>query len=211
MALLLPNRPEALLVYLACFKSGLVAVPLDYRYRPPQINYVLRHSGSLVLVTHADRLGEVAACDEAKHIDVVAVGSADAGAGALLPDDVPAPGGDDLAAAEFRPDDVAILFYTSGTTGRPKGVILTRAALATGTTKFLARVPLGPADVALVAAPVMRPFALRTQVLPTLLAVHFPLCLVRCPLAFSRLATACGESPRSRAESRRPVGAARRC
>src|SRR5690348_11196889 len=46
VAMLLPNRPETLLVYLACFKSGLVAVPLDYRYRPPQINYVLRHSGS---------------------------------------------------------------------------------------------------------------------------------------------------------------------
>ena len=41
-----PIEPETLLVYLACFKSGLVAVPLDYRYRPPQINFVLRHSGS---------------------------------------------------------------------------------------------------------------------------------------------------------------------
>jgi long-chain acyl-CoA synthetase len=69
---------------------------------------------------------------------------------------------------EFRPDDIAILFYTSGTTSRPKGVMMTRAALTAGTTKFLARVPLGTADVALVAAPLMRPFALRTQVLPTL-------------------------------------------
>lgn len=165
VALLLPNRPEALLVYLACFKSGLVAVPLDYRYRPPQINYVLRHSGSRVLVTHADRLEEVTACDEAQHIDVVTVGGERAGA--LLLDDGTALGGDE-STAEFRADDVAILFYTSGTTGRPKGVMLTRAALTAGTAKFLARVPLGSADVALVAAPVMRPFALRTQVLPTL-------------------------------------------
>jgi long-chain acyl-CoA synthetase len=165
VALLLPNRPEALLVYLACFKSGLVAVPLDYPYRPPQINYVLRHSGSRILITHADRLEEVAACDEAQHIDVIAVGGDRTGA--LLPDDGPAPGADELPT-EFRPDDVAILFYTSGTTGRPKGVMMTRAALTAGTKKFLARVPLGPADVALVAAPMMRPFALRTQVLPTL-------------------------------------------
>jgi long-chain acyl-CoA synthetase len=164
VAMLLPNCPEALLVYLACFKSGLVAVPLDYRYRPPQINYVLRHSGSRVFVTHADRLEDVAACDEAQRIDVIAVGGERPGT--LLPDEAPASGPD--APAEFRPDDVAILFYTSGTTGRPKGVIHTRAALAAGTKKFLARVPLGPADVALVAAPVMRPFALRTQVLPTL-------------------------------------------
>ena len=140
VALLLPNRPEALLVYLACFKAGLVAVALDYRYRPSQINYVLRHSGSRVLVTHADRLEEVAACDEAKHIDVVAVGGERPGT--LLPDEAPAPGGDE-PVGEFRPDDVAVLFYTSGTTGRPKGVMLTRAALMAGTTKFLARVAAG--------------------------------------------------------------------
>src|SRR5690348_14887730 len=51
VALLLPNRPEALLVYLACFKAGLAAVPLDYRYRQPQVNYVLRHSGSRLVVS----------------------------------------------------------------------------------------------------------------------------------------------------------------
>jgi acyl-CoA synthetase (AMP-forming)/AMP-acid ligase II len=168
VALLLPNCPEALLVYLACFKAGLAAVPLDYRYQPPQINYVLRHSGSRILVSHADRLDDVAACDEARLVRLAVVGGDGTAHGAEPLTGGPAPPGIDLAAAEFRPDDVAIIFYTSGTTGRPKGVTLTRAALAAGTTKFLARVPLGPSDVALVAAPVMRPFALRTQVLPTL-------------------------------------------
>jgi long-chain acyl-CoA synthetase len=47
-------------------------------------------------------------------------------------------------------------------------VTLTRAGLIAGTTKFLARVPLGESDVALVSSLVNRPFALRTQVLPTL-------------------------------------------
>src|SRR5262249_14577291 len=69
---------------------------------------------------------------------------------------------------EFRSDDVAVVFYTSGTTSRPKGVTLTRAALVASTTKFLSRVPLRPDDVALVAAPMTRPFALRTQILPVL-------------------------------------------
>jgi long-chain acyl-CoA synthetase len=168
VAMLLPNRPEALLVYFACFKAGLVAVPLDYRYRPPQINFVLRHSGSRILVSHADRLDEVASCDEAKHVDIAAVGGDGSTHGVRPLDDGSTPPGDNLTTAEFRPDDVAILFYTSGTTGRPKGVMLTRAAVTAGTTKFLARVPLGPSDVALVSAPVTRPFALRTQVLPTL-------------------------------------------
>jgi len=168
IAMLLPNRAEALLVYLACFQSGLVAVPLDYRYRPPQINYVLRHSGSRVLVTHVERLDDVAACDEAGHVTVAAVGGDGSSHGAEPLLQGVAPLHTDLAAAEFRPDDVAIIFYTSGSTGRPKGVTLTRASLIAGTTTFLAGVPLSEADVALVSSPVMRPFAMRTQVLPTL-------------------------------------------
>jgi acyl-CoA synthetase (AMP-forming)/AMP-acid ligase II len=168
VALLLPNRPEALLVYLACFKTGLVAVPLDYRYQPPQINYVLRHSGSRILVSHVDRLDDVAACDEAGNVEVDVVGGDGVTHGASPLPAVP-PGGE-LDSATFRPDDVAIIFYTSGTTGRPKGVTLTRASVTAGTTKFLARVPLRASDVALVSAPLTRPFALRTQVLPTLLA-----------------------------------------
>jgi long-chain acyl-CoA synthetase len=170
VAMLLPNRPEALIVYLACFKAGLAAVPLDYRYQPPQINYVLRHSGSRMLISHAERLDDVAACEEARHLEVAVVGDDDARPGAPPLAHGPTPPGGDLESAAFRPDDVAIIFYTSGTTGRPKGVTLTRASLIAGTTKFLARVSLAASDVALVSAPVNRPFALRTQVLPTLLA-----------------------------------------
>jgi long-chain acyl-CoA synthetase len=170
VATLLPNVPEALLIYVACFKAGLAAVPLDYRYQPAQINYVLRHSGSRLLVCHADRLDDVAACEEARHLELAAVGGDGARHGVPLLTYGSALPGPDLAAAEFRPDDVAIIFYTSGTTGRPKGVMLTRAALTAGTKKFLARVPLGPADIALVSSPINRPFALRTQVLPTLRA-----------------------------------------
>ena len=156
IALLLPNRPETLLVYLACFKAALVAVPMDYRYRPPQINYVLRHSGSRLLVTHADRLDEVAECKDAQQVEVAVVGGEGGRHGARPLADWPAPPGDAPPADEYRPDDVAIIFYTSGTTGRPKGVMLTRAAVAAETTACLARVPLDASDVALVSAPITR-------------------------------------------------------
>src|SRR4051812_31473656 len=114
VAMLLPNRPEALLVYLGCFKAGLVAVPLDYRFRPAQINFVLRHSGSRMLVTHVERLPEVAGCTEAQRVEVVVVGGDGAGHGARPLDDGSTPAGIDLAA-EFPPDDVALIIYTSGT------------------------------------------------------------------------------------------------
>jgi acyl-CoA synthetase (AMP-forming)/AMP-acid ligase II len=169
MAFLLPNRIETLLSYLACFKAGLIAVPLDYRYRPPQINYALRHSGSRLLVAHAERQVELSEVEAVLGMSLTIVGGPATGKGRKFEDPVGFVSGEGPELpAEFRSDDVAVVFYTSGTTSRPKGVTLTRAALAAGTTKFLSRVRLRCDDVALIAAPMTRPFALRTQVLPTL-------------------------------------------
>lgn len=168
VALLLPNRPEAVLAYLACFRAGLVAVPFDYRYRAPQINYTLRHSGSRLLIAHAERQAELAECEAVREADVCLVGAEGPAATgrswqAWVANATPT----SLPGSE-RLDDLALLVYTSGTTARPKGVALTRSAVAEGIVKFLARVPLRADDVALISAPLMRPFALRTQFLPTL-------------------------------------------
>jgi long-chain acyl-CoA synthetase len=62
------------------------------------------------------------------------------------------------------------MIYTSGTTSRPKGVVLSYGALSTGVRNYLSRVTLTPDDVALIATSISRPLALRCQVLPTLLA-----------------------------------------
>src|SRR5262245_22956170 len=74
LAFLLPNRIETLLSYLACFKAGLIAVPLDYGYRPPQINYALRHSGSQLLVAHAERHKELSEVDAVSGMSLTIVG-----------------------------------------------------------------------------------------------------------------------------------------
>ena len=60
------------------------------------------------------------------------------------------------------------MIYTSGTTSRPKGVVLSHGALSTGVRKYLARVTLTPDDVALITTSVSRPLALRCQLLPML-------------------------------------------
>ena len=62
------------------------------------------------------------------------------------------------------------MIYTSGTEGRPKGVTYSRGALEDGVHKYLARLPMTADDVALIAAPITRPMALRTQLLPLLYA-----------------------------------------
>src|SRR4051812_42481836 len=61
IASLLPNRPALLVHYLACFKAGLVATPLNYRYQAPEIDHALAVSGASVLVAHAERQDVLAA------------------------------------------------------------------------------------------------------------------------------------------------------
>ncbi len=55
VASLLPNRGALLVHYLACFKAGLVATPLNYRYQAPEIDHALEVSGASLLVAHAER------------------------------------------------------------------------------------------------------------------------------------------------------------
>jgi long-chain acyl-CoA synthetase len=169
VGVLLPNCPETVLAYLACFKANFVIVPLDYRHRPAQIGYALSHSGANVLLVHRDRVAEL----EAERVlagvpHVVVVGA--------RPADRSRPSFADFvsrdASARFPEDysggDLCVMIYTSGTTSRPKGVTLTRNAMVAGIRKYLACVPLNKEDAALVAAPITRPMALRSQLLPVL-------------------------------------------
>src|SRR6266567_7923394 len=61
LASLMPNRPALVVHYLACFKAGLVATPLNYRYAPPEIDHALAVSGARALLAHAERADDVAA------------------------------------------------------------------------------------------------------------------------------------------------------
>lgn len=170
VACLLPNCPELVLTYLACFKAGFIAVPLDYRHHPRQIGYALRHSGAVAFLVHPDRLPELAKSDELQDVEhLITVGDQ------TIADTVPL---DELLAenrsavlpTQFEDDDLAVMIYTSGTTSRPKGVTLSRASLVAGIRKFLALIPLKAEDNNLIASPISRPFALRTQLLTTLFA-----------------------------------------
>ena len=61
VASLMPNRNALVIHYLACFKAGLVATPLNYRYMPPEIDHALEVSEAAVLLAHAERDADLAA------------------------------------------------------------------------------------------------------------------------------------------------------
>ena len=61
VASLMPNRPALIVHYLACFKAGLVATPLNYRYTAPEIDHALAVSQARALLAHAEREKDLAA------------------------------------------------------------------------------------------------------------------------------------------------------
>lgn len=168
IGILLPNCPEAVSVYLACFKAGFVAVPLDFRHKSPQIRYALHHSGASVLIVHEERLETLSRAGCLAGLRHVIVVGKDQSHSHKTFDKVLSFGSTGEITYDMHRDDLCVMIYTSGTTSRPKGVTLTRDAIVSGIKKYLVRVPLDQNDVALIAAPITRPMALRCQLLPML-------------------------------------------
>ena len=141
VAIVMRNRPEYLEALFGIWHAGLVAVPVNARLHRDEIAYILDDSASTVVVTDAEHADDVDGL--AKNI-VEAPG----GRWAALTSAAPAP------LAGGLPEDPAWLFYTSGTTGRPKGATLTHRNLLMMSLSYFADIdPVDPGDSVLHAAP----------------------------------------------------------
>ncbi len=150
VAYLGPNHPSFAETMFATHQLGAVFVPLNFRLTPAEINYQLADSGARVLI-HAPghRADHSCAVSLDGYEEWLAGGSSE-------PLDEP-----------VTIDEPALILYTSGTTGRPKGAVLTHANLLWNTFNLMIGIDLAADEVTLVSAPLFHVAALTQTLLPT--------------------------------------------
>jgi long-chain acyl-CoA synthetase len=145
VAIVAKNSPVYLELLFGIWHAGLAAVPANAKLHGAELGYILQHSGARVCFASAGIDGEIAPHAPASLERMIVIGSVEYEA--LFSAD----------ATDVVPrldDDLAWLFYTSGTTGRPKGAILTHRNLAHTTFAYLSEVdPTAPGDTLVHAAP----------------------------------------------------------
>jgi acyl-CoA synthetase (AMP-forming)/AMP-acid ligase II len=132
VALAMKNCPEFYEVLFACWHAGITAVPMNAKLHPKEFAYILENSGARACFVTADL--------------ATAIPSGIAVEEALF--------GDETAPVHARPEDPAWLFYTSGTTGVPKGAVLTHRSMWFQTQAYFCDIDkLEPSDASLHPAP----------------------------------------------------------
>lgn len=155
VALLQYNYPEMLESMFACFKAGCGAVPINFRLHPNEFSFIIDHSEAKAVIlspefnkqSHEIR-GRI---PKARHLITLS----DAQDELLDYERLISPESDQFTDVHVQPDDMAWLFYTSGTTGMPKGAMLTHRNLLAMNMNFYADIcpGFGAGEVILHAAP----------------------------------------------------------
>jgi acyl-CoA synthetase (AMP-forming)/AMP-acid ligase II len=155
IALLLPNAPATVETLLAVASLGAAAVPINLRWRAAEVEHLLQDAAPTLLVADREHL---AALGTLRGLPPVVDVASPLAAATAFPTPSPEPG------------DAALVLYTSGTTGRPKGAVLTHANLLSNARAIVDWLGLGPDDRMLTVMPLFHANAIVIGTLCPLLA-----------------------------------------
>jgi acyl-CoA synthetase (AMP-forming)/AMP-acid ligase II len=149
VALLLDNGWEFVACLLACNRRHAICVPIGIRQRRAELEYLLNDCGAGVLIHDADLAENLPDADDVPNLcHRIAVGGIGSERFDALLADVPAP-----PPAAIDEEAVAVILYTSGTTGHPKGAMLTHFGIVQSALAFSRCLGLSDQDRALAAIP----------------------------------------------------------
>jgi len=124
VAIVLPQRPETAIAYMAIFQMGAVALPLSHLFGPEALEYRMQHAGASVAIVEPGTLPSLWAIRArlGQLREVIGVGGASE-AGVRSWEALLEQASRDFACVDTAADDPALIIYTSGTTGAPKGAL----------------------------------------------------------------------------------------
>ena len=167
VAFLLSNGLEIVLCYYACFRVGALAVPLNLRFQPELLQYVINHSGARILVSQPDLFSQIekirSSLLEVEEFYLTSRHSEFTGVrpfNELLAD------ASNLIAPKLSGNSPAAIYYTSGTTGLPKAVIHSHAGLTKATELQIDQIAISPADTTVIFFSLCYLIGFGSQILP---------------------------------------------
>ena len=165
LAAQVPKCADAVALYAACVARGVVLLPLNTAYTPAELDYFVRDAGAAALVCDpADEEG-LRPLAEGAGVRLETLGPDGAGSLPAMAD-----AAEPARAVPREEGDLAAFLYTSGTTGRSKGAMLTQANLLSNARTLAAHWRFGPEDVLLHALPIFHTHGLFVAINVTLAA-----------------------------------------